>query len=62
MARKGGDEWYQAIGLKFVNISADLKNFLKDHGPLKTEKRFWADKQLLMGRYWIMGRLGLKTE
>ncbi len=25
MARKGGDEWYQSIGLLFVNISADFK-------------------------------------
>jgi hypothetical protein len=37
------------------------KNYLKGPGPLKNKKRIRADKQLLMGRYWIMGRPGLKT-
>jgi hypothetical protein len=38
------------------------KFFLKDPGPLKNKKRILADKQLLMGSYWNMGRPGLKTE
>ncbi len=62
MAREGGCEWYQSIGHKFLYISADSKKILKGHGPLKNKKRFWADKQLFMGRYWIMWRPGLKTE
>ena len=62
MAREGGCEWYQWIGLIFLFISADFKFFLKDPGPLRNKKRILADKQLLMGRYWIMGRPGLKTE
>ena len=62
MAREGGYEWYQSIGLIFLYISADFKKILKDPGPLKNKKRIWADKQLLMGRYWIKGRPGLKTE
>jgi hypothetical protein len=61
MAREGGCEWYQSIGLEFVNISAIKKNYLKDLGPLKNKKRIWADKQLYMGRHWIKGRPGLKT-
>ncbi len=61
MTREVGCEWYQSIGLIFLFISADFKKFLKDPGPLKNKKRFWADKQLFMGRYWIMGRPGLKT-
>ncbi len=62
MTREGGCEWYQSIGLQILYISADKKKILKDPGPLKNKKRIWADKQLLMGRYWIMGRPGLKTE
>jgi hypothetical protein len=62
MAREGGYEWYQSKGLIFIYISTDFKKILKDHGPLKNKKRIWAGKQLLMGRYWIKGRPGLKTE
>jgi hypothetical protein len=62
MAREGGYDWYQSLGITFLYISADFKNFLKDSGPLKNKKPIWADKQLFMGRYWIMGRPGLKTE
>ncbi len=61
MAREGGYEWYQSIGIIFLYISADLKKILKDPRPLKNKKRIWADKQLFMGRYWIMGRPGLKN-
>ncbi len=62
MAREGGYECYQAIGLIFIYISADLKKIFKGPRPFKKQKRIWADKQLLMGRYWIKGRPGLKTE
>jgi hypothetical protein len=39
-----------------------LKKFLKDPGPLKNKKRICAAQQLFKGRYWIVGRPGLKTE
>jgi hypothetical protein len=38
MAWKGGDEWNQSIGLKFVNISADFKIFFKEPLPFKNQK------------------------
>jgi hypothetical protein len=40
MAREGGCEWYQSIGLIFLNISADLKNFFKGPGPFKKQKTY----------------------
>ncbi len=41
-----------------MNISADLKKLFK--GPWQ-QKRFWAAKQLYVGRHRIKGRPGLKT-
>jgi hypothetical protein len=38
MAWKGGDEWYQSIGLKFVNISANFKKIFKGPRPFKNQK------------------------
>jgi hypothetical protein len=42
MAREGGCEWYQSIGLNFLYISADSKKIFKGPGPgpLKNKKRF----------------------
>ncbi len=34
----GGCEWYQSIGLIFLNISANILHFLKDPRPLKNKK------------------------
>jgi hypothetical protein len=62
MAREGGYEWYQSIGIIFLYISADFNKFFKGPRPFKKQKRIRADKQLFMGRYWIMGRPGLKNE
>jgi hypothetical protein len=39
MAREGGFEWYQSIGLIFLYFSADFKKILKEPGPLKNKKR-----------------------
>jgi hypothetical protein len=38
MAREGGCEWYQSIGLKFLYISADSKKFFKGPRPFKKQK------------------------
>ncbi len=62
MARKGGCDWYQSVGLKIVDISADWKNFIKDPGPLNNKKRIGAAKQLYVGGHWIKERPGLKTD
>jgi hypothetical protein len=35
MKKEGGCEWYQSIGLYFVNISADFKIFFKGPRPFK---------------------------
>jgi hypothetical protein len=40
MAREGGCEWYQSIGLQIVNISADLKFFFKGPWPFKKQKTY----------------------
>ncbi len=62
MAREGGCEWYQSIGLIFLNISANFLIFLKDPGPLKNKKPLWAVKQLLKERHCIKERAGLIIE
>jgi hypothetical protein len=61
MARKGGCQWYHSIGLYFVNISANFKNYLKDPRPLNSQKCFWVVKQLYVGRNRIKELAGLKT-
>ncbi len=63
MAREGGSEWYQSIGLysKYSTFPPILKNYLKDPGSLNSKKRFWAAKQLYEERHTIKGRPGLKT-
>ena len=38
MAREGGCEWYQSIGLIFLNISAGFFNFFKGPWPFKKHK------------------------
>ncbi len=60
----GGGVWVVSIDRPYIPLHFHRfkKNFLKDPGPLKNKKCIWADKQLLMGRYLINGRPGLKTE
>jgi hypothetical protein len=38
MAREGGYEWYQSIGLNFLYISADSKKIFKGPRPFKKKK------------------------
>jgi hypothetical protein len=40
MKKKGGCEWYQSIGLLFLNISADFKNGFKGPRPFKQQKTY----------------------
>jgi hypothetical protein len=40
MAREGGFEWYQSIGLIFLYISADFKFFFKGSRPFKKQKTY----------------------
>jgi hypothetical protein len=40
MAREGGCEWYQSIGLQIVNISADFKKIFKGPWPFKKQKTY----------------------
>jgi hypothetical protein len=54
MKKEGGCEWYQSIGLIFLNISANSKKNLKEPGPLNSKKRFYAAKQLSMCTDLIM--------
>jgi hypothetical protein len=49
MAREGGCEWYQSIGLNFLYISANSKKFLKGPGPLKNKKTFLSGLTTLHG-------------
>jgi hypothetical protein len=38
MKKEGGCEWYQSMGLKFVNIPANFLLFFKGPWPLKSQK------------------------
>ncbi len=40
MAQEGGYEWYQSIGIIFLYISADFKNFFKGPRPFKKRKTY----------------------
>jgi hypothetical protein len=40
MAREGGYEWYQSIGLLIIYISADFKIFFKGPRPFKKQKTY----------------------
>ncbi len=62
MAREGGCEWYQSIGLFFRNISADFKKLFKGPRPFQNKKKpLWAVKQLLKERHRIKELAGLNT-
>ena len=61
---KEGGVWVVSIGrpLNTQHFPRFKKKNLKDPGPLNNKKRFRAVKQLYVGRHWIKGRPGLKTE
>ncbi len=49
MAREGGCEWYQSIGLIFLNISANFLNFFKGPRPFKKQKTIMSGKTTPQG-------------
>jgi hypothetical protein len=49
MAREGGYEWYQSIGLNFLSISADSKKNFKGPRPFKKPKTFLSGLTTLHG-------------
>jgi hypothetical protein len=40
MKKEGGCEWYQSIGLIFLNISANFLLLFKGHLPFKLQKTY----------------------
>jgi hypothetical protein len=40
MAREGGYEWYQSIGLLIIYISADFKKIYEGPWPFKKQKTY----------------------
>ena len=49
MAREGGCEWYQSIGLIFLYISADFKKNFKGPRPFKKQKTYLSGLTTLQG-------------
>ncbi len=49
MAREGGCEWYQSIGLIFLYISADFKKMFKGPWPFKKQKTYFSGLTTLQG-------------
>jgi hypothetical protein len=61
MAREGGCEWYQSMGLKFLYISADSKNFFKGPGPFKKQKTNLSGLTTLHGALLDHGASGVES-
>jgi hypothetical protein len=61
MAREGGYEWYQLIGLSFVNISADFKKLFKGPRPFKKQKTIMSGKTTHQGASQNQGASGVKN-
>jgi hypothetical protein len=55
MAREGGCEWYQSIGLKFLYISADSKKFFKGPRPFKKQKNMTRDLKQIFEKIFPNG-------
>ena len=53
MAREGGYEWYQSIGIIFLYISADFKIFFK--GPQPFKKRINNSSWGVTGSWGVRG-------
>ena len=49
MAWEGGCEWYQSIGLIFLNISASFLTFFKGPRPFKNQKTIMSGKTTPQG-------------
>ncbi len=61
MAREGGCEWYQSIGLFFLNISADFKKLFKGPRPFKNQKTIMSGKTTSQGASLNQGACEVKN-
>jgi hypothetical protein len=61
MAREGVCEWYQSIGLIFLNISASFLNFFKGPWPFKNQKTIMSGKTTPQGASLNQGACGVKN-
>jgi hypothetical protein len=61
MAREGGCEWYQSIGLFFRNLSADFKKLFKGPRPFKNQKTIMSGKTTSQGALLNQGACGVKN-
>jgi hypothetical protein len=61
MAREGGGEWYQSIGLNFLYISANSKKLFKGPRPFKKQKTIMSGKTTYQGALLNQGACGVKN-
>jgi hypothetical protein len=61
MAREGGCEWYQSIGLIFFYISAYLKKNFKGPRPFKKQKTYLSGLTTPHGALLNQGASGVKN-
>ncbi len=61
MAQEGGCEWYQSIGLIFLNISANFLNFFKGPQHFKNQKTIMIGKTTPQGASLNQGACGVKN-
>ena len=62
MAREGGCEWYQSMGLKFLYISADSKKNFKGPRPFKKQKTNIGGITTSQGASLNQGACGVKNK
>ena len=61
MAREGGCEWYQSIGLIFLSISADFKKLFKGPRPFNKQKTTMSGKTTSQGASLHQGACGVNN-
>ena len=61
MAREGGCEWYQSIGLNLLYISANSKKNFKGPRPFKKLKTYLSGLTTLQGALLDHGASGVKN-
>ncbi len=61
MAREGVCEWYQSIGLIFLNISANFLIFFKGPRPFKKQKTIMSRKTTSKGVSLNQGACGVNS-
>jgi hypothetical protein len=61
MAREGGCQCYQSIGLIFLSISANFFNFFKGPRPFNKQKTIMSGKTTPQGALLNQGARGVKN-